>query len=111
MLQGHDHTYSRTYMLTSDGKEHKTYNKDAINNADDAVKAEFQQENLCYNIVDKTQGTINNPEGVLYMEANSSTGSKFYNLIPTQQDYIAARSLKLPLFATLYVKKFVTVQL
>ena len=42
MLQGHDHTYSRTYMLTSDGKEHKTYNKDAINNADDAVKAEFQ---------------------------------------------------------------------
>ena len=58
-------------MLTSDGKEHKTYNKDALNNADDAVKAEFQQENLCYNIVDKTQGT----------------------------------------FATLYVKKFVTVQL
>lgn len=26
------------------------------------------------------------------MEANSSTGSKYYNLIPTQQDYIAARS-------------------
>ena len=92
VLQGHDHTYSRSYMLTSDGKQHKAYDKDALTNADDAAKAAFQQENLCYNIVDKTQGTVNNPEGVLYMEANSSTGSKFYNLIPTQQDYIAARS-------------------
>lgn len=92
VLQGHDHTYSRTYMLTSDGKEHKSYGKDALSNADDAAKAEFQQENLCYNIVDKTQDVINNPEGVLYMEANSSTGSKFYNLIPTKQNYIAARS-------------------
>lgn len=92
VLQGHDHTYSRTYMLTSDGKEHKSYGSDALQNADDTAKAEFQKENLCYKIVDKTQGTVTNPDGVLYMEANSSTGSKFYNLIPTQQDYIAARS-------------------
>ena len=26
------------------------------------------------------------------MEANSATGSKYYNLISTQQDYIAERS-------------------
>ena len=33
-----------------------------------------------------------NPKGTLYMTANSASGSKFYELIPTQQDYIAERS-------------------
>ena len=37
-------------------------------------------------------GSVTNADGTLYMEANSSTGSKFYELIPTQQDYIAARN-------------------
>ena len=37
-------------------------------------------------------GTIVNPEGTVYFEANSSTGSKFYQLIATKQDYIAERS-------------------
>ena len=38
------------------------------------------------------QGTLVNPEGVFYMTSNSATGSKFYNLIEQQQDYVAARS-------------------
>ena len=38
------------------------------------------------------QGTLVNPKGVFYMSANSATGSKFYELIPQQQDYVAARS-------------------
>ena len=29
---------------------------------------------------------------MFYLTANSATGSKFYNLIPQQQDYIAARN-------------------
>lgn len=92
VLQGHDHTYSRSYMLTSDGKAHTAYDSTALSNATEEQLAEYQKQNLCYNIVDTTQGTVNNPNGVLYMEANSSTGSKYYNLISTQQDYIAARS-------------------
>lgn len=105
VLQGHDHTYSRSYMLTSDGNTHTAYTKDNVKDeylnvkdgkTDDSValssKQEYLNQNLCYKIVDKTQGTINNPEGVLYMEANSATGSKYYNLISTQQDYIAERS-------------------
>lgn len=105
VLQGHDHTYSRSYMLTSDGKEHTAYSSENTkaeytnikdNQSDDLTaletKNEFLKQNLCYNIIDKTQGTINNPEGVLYMEANSATGSKYYNLISKQQDYIASRS-------------------
>ena len=33
-----------------------------------------------------------NPNGTLYMSANSASGSKYYELIPFQQDYIAQRS-------------------
>ena len=38
------------------------------------------------------QGTLVNPKGVFYMSSNSATGSKYYGLLPQQQDYIAARS-------------------
>lgn len=86
VLQGHDHTYSRSHLLTSDGNEHPAF---SASNA-----ANFQEENLCYIITENTSSakTVTDPKGILYMEANSSTGSKYYNLIPTQQDYIAARS-------------------
>lgn len=88
VLQGHDHTYSRTYQLTGDGKEHKAYNSSNYKTDEN-----FLDENNCYIVKSDTKsGTIVNPEGTVYMEANSSTGSKFYNLIPTQQDYIAERS-------------------
>ena len=36
--------------------------------------------------------TVVNPQGTLYMTANSASGSKFYELLATQQDYIAVRS-------------------
>lgn len=88
VLQGHDHTYSRTYQLTGDGGEHKAYDKS--NYQDDP---DFLAQNNCYVVQGEAKsGTVVNPEGTVYMEANSSTGSKFYNLIQTQQDYIAERS-------------------
>lgn len=88
VLQGHDHTYSRTYQLTGDGRTHTAYN--SSNYRDDE---NFAEENNCYIVKSNTQsGTVVNPEGTVYLEANSSTGSKFYNLIATQQDYIAERS-------------------
>lgn len=88
VLQGHDHTYSRTYQLTGDGKEHTAYN-----NSNYKKDENFLDQNNCYIVKSDTKsGTVVNPEGTVYMEANSSTGSKFYNLIQTQQDYIAERS-------------------
>lgn len=88
VLQGHDHTYSRTYQLASDGEEHKKYDNKNYNNDEN-----FLAENDCYEIKsDVKGGTITNPEGTVYYEANSATGSKFYNLIPVQQNYIAERS-------------------
>ena len=87
VLQGHDHTYSRTYQLTGDGQTHTSY--DTSNYKDEG----FLAQNNCYEVKSDTKsGTVVNPEGTVYMEANSSTGSKFYNLIQTQQDYIAERS-------------------
>ena len=105
VLQGHDHSYARTYQLTSDGQPHDNFteytqgqNGDNHDKFDDlfdnnsVFRAYYKSQNLCYNIADKSQGTLVNPEGVFYLTANSATGSKFYNLIPQQQDYIAARN-------------------
>lgn len=91
VLQGHDHTYSRTYQISaSDG----TYTAYDTNNTDDYGE-QYQADNAaCYNILSgETDITkVVDPEGCVYFEANSSSGSKFYQLIGTQQDYIAARN-------------------
>lgn len=63
VLQGHDHTYSRSFQLANDTIQNVTY------------------EN----------GKAINPKGTLYMTANSATGSKYYELYPKKQNYIAAR--------------------
>ena len=40
------------------------------------------------------------------MSSNSATGSKFYNLIPQQQDYIAARSQTWrPTYSVIHITK------
>lgn len=74
-LMGHDHAYSRTYQIL-DGK---------------AVDYEVS-----------ANGTIADPQGTLYMTANSASGSKYYELSTVQQYYIAARSQDaLPTYSTI----------
>ena len=117
VLQGHDHTYSRTKLLYGDGQTHGTYefrlNEDgsdydwdnAYNTQTDeqiplypedkagqAKHDAFQSDNECYTIEDVEGNTVTNPQGILYMTANSASGSKFYELIASQQDYVAERS-------------------
>lgn len=119
VLQGHDHTYSRSKLLYGDGQTHGTYefrlNEDGSDyDWDNAYNTQtdekiplypeegdtagtvahdaFQADNGCYTIEDTTGNTVVNPKGTLYMTANSASGSKFYELIAAQQDYIAARS-------------------
>lgn len=92
VLQGHDHTYSRTYQLSSttsieNAVAYSTYTTDA--------DSDYQSDNAsCYNILTGLTNLyrVVDPEGTVYFEANSSTGSKYYQMIGTQQDYIAARS-------------------
>ena len=119
VLQGHDHTYSRSKLLYSDGLTHDIYSMPFDEEANDydwdhamnaatgelytlwpeegnaeqeASKQAFVDGNLCYTIEDVSGTTVVNPQGTLYMTANSASGSKFYELLSTQQDYIAARS-------------------
>jgi hypothetical protein len=99
VLQGHDHTYSRSYLLKSDSKTHAKYDFYDWDNVTDEAgnvfpynNSVYQDENNCYAIANTMSGSVTNADGTLYMEANSSTGSKFYELIPTKQDYIAARN-------------------
>lgn len=99
VLQGHDHTYSRSYLLKGDGKTHQAYTNKVTSKGDSEKydqlsqeKKDYLDDNNCYTITDKTQGKVINPDGTLYVETNSGTGSKFYELMPTKQDYIAARS-------------------
>lgn len=39
----------------------------------------------------KNKNTVVNPDGILYMTANSSSGSKYYDLVARKQSYIANR--------------------
>ncbi|MBS6951854.1 MAG: metallophosphoesterase family protein [Enterocloster asparagiformis] len=119
VLQGHDHTYSRSKILYGDGQSHGAYEfrlndkgddydwDHAFNTAsgeriplspgaDDSAGARaldrFTGDNHCYTIESSGQNTVTNPRGTLYMTANSASGSKYYELINSQQDYIANRS-------------------
>ena len=119
VLQGHDHTYSRSKLLYGDGQTHgkyefslnadgTDYDWDHATNVDtqeqialapeegdtDAQAAldAFHEDNDCYTIEDVDGDTVTDPQGILYMTANSASGSKYYELLSTQQDYVAARS-------------------
>src|SRR5699024_2201220 len=113
------HTYSRSKLLYGDGQTHGAYesqlNADGsaydwdhaydINastqtplhpedgdTAGQALLNDFQPDNHCYSIETLVRNTVVDPNGTLYMTANSASGSKYYELISAQQDYIAERS-------------------
>ena len=115
VLQGHDHCYSRSRLLRGDGAPHSSYeyrqppknspygwnqayNKNTgtfiplshkkLDAAGAAANRAFARDNRCYLISDSAAAA----SGVLYVTANSATGSKFYKLAAQQQDYIAQRS-------------------
>ena len=57
-----------------------------------AAKEKFDKDNNCYTIEDVDGNSVDNPTGILYMTANSASGSKYYELAETQQDYVEVRS-------------------
>lgn len=119
VLTGHDHAYSRSQILK--GGEKKTeYTDDAFGEMLDvdmdagenpetryvapeniipSTTDPAEQAYLAYldtvmdkDAVQKTDGnTAVNPDGILYMTASSSSGSKYYDLVPRMQSYIANR--------------------
>ena len=121
VLTGHDHAYSRTQILkgghktteydNADFKSMLSKDMDGGENPDSVYTA---HENIKENTTDPSEKayldylnqvmdkdaiqqvtkkgtTVFNPTGILYMTAGSSSGSKYYDLVPRQQSYIANR--------------------
>lgn len=121
VLTGHDHAYSRTQILKGghktteyDNADFKSMlnkdmdagsNPDGVYTAHENIKADTtdpsEKAYLDYlnQVMDKDAiqqvtkkgTTVFNPTGILYMTAGSSSGSKYYDLVPRQQSYIANR--------------------
>ena len=121
VLTGHDHAYSRTQTLKGGHKTTEYTddefdpmldedmdageNPDTVYTAKENIKADTtdpsQKAYLNYlnqvmdedaiQQVTKKGTTVFNPTGILYMTAGSSSGSKYYDLVPRQQSYIANR--------------------
>lgn len=121
VLTGHDHAYSRTQILKGghktteytdddfdpmlDKDKDAGENPDTVYTAKENIKADTtdpsQKAYLNYlnQVMDKDAiqqvtkkgTTVFNPTGILYMTAGSSSGSKYYDLVPRQQSYIANR--------------------
>lgn len=121
VLTGHDHAYSRTQILKGGHKTTEYTddefdpmldedmdageNPDTVYTAKENIKADTtdpsQKAYLNYlnqvmdkdavQQVTKKSTTVFNPTGILYMTAGSSSGSKYYDLVPRQQSYIANR--------------------
>lgn len=101
VLTGHDHTYTRSYIMKGASKDNKVLLDD------DTFGDEFEKQlegkettqaykNYLQTIMDKenVESTANkalNPEGILYMTANSASGSKYYDLVEEKQSYVASR--------------------
>ncbi len=122
VFTGHDHAYSRSYLLNG-GKKSNTYYDDkedeyeetfdfdidgatddsvvytAYGQIKDDTTDSKQRAYLDYlaavedkDAIDKSATeTAKNPEGILYMTANSSSGSKYYDLTSRMQSYVANR--------------------
>ncbi len=93
VLQGHDHTYSRTYQLTGDGEEHNEYDNNLIKSRWIMMKT-FQAENHCYEIKSDVKGGTIDKSG-----RNRLLRSKLCNRFQIlqsdsvlKQNYIAERS-------------------
>ncbi|HJA65570.1 phosphohydrolase [Lachnoclostridium sp. An169] len=121
VLTGHDHAYSRTKILkgghstfeyTDDefdemldrdidvGDSTETIYEAPGNIQDDTTDpAEQKYLEYLYSVMDddavqtltENQETAVNPDGIMYLTAGSSSGSKYYDLVPRQQTYIASR--------------------
>lgn len=122
VLTGHDHTYARSKILKGGVKDESTFLTDDeyeeffdIEFESDYTELVEDEKYLRYleSIEDKNAietdlsirgENISNPEGILYITANSASGSKYYNNVPRQQSYIANRWQEdVPTFSTINV--------
>lgn len=121
VLTGHDHAYSRSKILKggkstveyTDDAFDEQLEKD-LDVGDDETALTIAPGNIQADTTDADEqaylnylnavmdadavqqikeedGAVINPTGILYMTANSSSGSKYYDLVPRMQSYIESR--------------------
>ena len=73
VLMGHDHVYVRTYMM------------DGLTPITESDKYTDQDGN-------GIPESVTNPDGILYVTANSASGSKFYTIQSTKYEYSAVQN-------------------
>ena len=73
VLMGHDHVYVRTYMM--DGLTPITASDKYTDQDGDGIPE-----------------SVTNPDGILYVTANSASGSKFYTIQSTKYEYSAVQN-------------------
>ena len=74
VLQGHDHVYCRTYMM------------DGLTPITESDKYEYA------NGTDSAPTAVTDPDGILYVTANSGSGSKTYNIVSTVFPFSAVQN-------------------
>lgn len=121
VLTGHDHAYTRSKMLKGGQQElsmnedefEELHDKD-VDVKGDTSKRFIEKQNIKDNTTDPKEQSylkylrsvmddeaiekmnegkeiVTNSNGILYMTAGSSSGSKFYDLVSRQQSYVANR--------------------
>lgn len=101
VLTGHDHTYSRSLILKGGTKDQSKFiTEDEFDDyIDGKTPIDSKYEEYLESIGDGEyvedvtveEGNVVDPEGILYMTANSASGSKYYDLVEKKQNYIASR--------------------
>ena len=108
VLTGHDHAYARTQILKGgklseglslmdedkfDEIAEEEYKSGILSNDEEYLSylSTIEDKDAVVNDLSVRGNNISNPDGILYITAGSSTGSKYYNNLARQQAYIANR--------------------
>lgn len=109
VLTGHDHTYARSKILKGgvldeeklisddeyEGFFEQEFESGYTNLVTDKTYLDYlksiEDENAVVTDLNIQSGKVVDPEGILYITANSASGSKYYDNVPRQQAYIANR--------------------
>ena len=121
VLTGHDHAYARTQILKGgklseglslmdedkfDEIAEEEYKSGILSNDEEYLSylSTIEDKDAVVNDLSVRGNNISNPDGILYITAGSSTGSKYYNNLARQQAYIANRWQEYaPTFSTINI--------
>lgn len=122
VFSGHDHTYARSKILKGGKKDESAFltedeydnffEKEFETNYTQLVEDEkyinylksIQDKNAVVTDLKIENEKIVDPDGILYITADSPSGSKYYNNVPRKQEYIAERWQEyVPTFSTINV--------